>query len=446
VTNTGHRYSLSAELVGMENGVWDDDRRTVLQGFQRHLLQAGYADRLVGDIVDSLTEHGLWDDAVVIVAADHGVAFGPSDILRKPVDATADELYRVPLFVSVPGGPAGVVDDRDAMLMDVVPTLVDVLDVDVRWRFDGRSLLVDEPPERERPVRYPQGPTTLAQGLDGVLALAERNARWLGGDGWRGVYAAGPLGEHVGKPVGALRPSARREEWELDQAQILADLDLRSDFVPAMLTGGTNGAVAPDGWFLVAVNGTVAGSGFASADGRWYALVDESLFVAGPNAVQILVPDGDGGWWSPTLPRVAASTASITGGGDGFVALADGRRVPVVRHDGVEHTVGIDRAVLDRGVLGIGGWSLDEDAVAVPDQVLLVVDGALRPASVRRPARHDLANRYHDEAFVQAGFELVATGMEETPQDVAVLVVYEDVAVWRPVPLTTSPTTPAAGG
>jgi hypothetical protein len=213
-----------------------------------------------------------------------------------------------------------------------------------------------------------------------------------------------------------------------------------------MLTGGTNGAPAPDGWFLVAVNGTVAGSGFASTDGQWYALVDESLFIAGANAVQILVPDGVGAWWSPTLPRVAASTVSITGGGDGFVTLADGRRVPVVRHDGIEHTVGIDRAVLDGGVLGIGGWSLDEDAVAVPDQVLLVVDGALRPASVRRPARHDLANRYHDEAFVQAGFELVATGMDVAPKDLAVLVLYDDVALWRPVPLSTSSTTPAAGG
>jgi hypothetical protein len=82
----------------------------------------------------------------------------------------------------------------------------------------------------------------------------------------------------------------------------------------------------------------------------------------------------------------------------------------------------------------------------VPDQVLLVVDGSVRAASVRRPARHDLANRHDNEVFVQAGFELVATGMEEAPKDLAVLVLYDDVALWRPVPLSSSSTAPSSGG
>ena len=39
---------------------------------QRHLLQAQYADRLVGELLDGLRAEGLYDDSLVIVTADHG--------------------------------------------------------------------------------------------------------------------------------------------------------------------------------------------------------------------------------------------------------------------------------------------------------------------------------------------------------------------------------------
>ena len=42
---------------------------------QRHLLQAGYTDRLVGQILEQLEEVDLYDDAAVVVTADHGIAF-----------------------------------------------------------------------------------------------------------------------------------------------------------------------------------------------------------------------------------------------------------------------------------------------------------------------------------------------------------------------------------
>ena len=42
---------------------------------QRHLLQASYTDRLVGQILQRLEEVGVYDDAAIVVTADHGIAF-----------------------------------------------------------------------------------------------------------------------------------------------------------------------------------------------------------------------------------------------------------------------------------------------------------------------------------------------------------------------------------
>ena len=59
---------------------WIGPQWQVDQNFGRHVLQAQYADRLVGELMDALRADGLYDDAVIVVAADHGavVPDGPA--------------------------------------------------------------------------------------------------------------------------------------------------------------------------------------------------------------------------------------------------------------------------------------------------------------------------------------------------------------------------------
>ena len=49
------------------------------QGWQRHLLQTGYVDRMLRRTLDRLEETGLYDDALVVLVADHGVSFQPGE-------------------------------------------------------------------------------------------------------------------------------------------------------------------------------------------------------------------------------------------------------------------------------------------------------------------------------------------------------------------------------
>ena len=53
---------------------------------QRHLLQAGYTDALVGQILDRVEEVGLYDESAIVVTADHGVAFHADENRRHPTE------------------------------------------------------------------------------------------------------------------------------------------------------------------------------------------------------------------------------------------------------------------------------------------------------------------------------------------------------------------------
>ena len=78
------------------------------QSWQRHLLQAGAADKLVGEVIDRLKETGMYRRAMVVVMADHGVSFrmGSTD-RRTIVPANARDIAPIPLFVKYPKQRAG---------------------------------------------------------------------------------------------------------------------------------------------------------------------------------------------------------------------------------------------------------------------------------------------------------------------------------------------------
>jgi hypothetical protein len=144
---SGRSYSGSGSLSGLNGDYkWAGGSSPVNRAFDRHLLQVGYVDLVLGRIISRLRETGLWKPCLLIVTADHGISFRPGDPVRR-VDATnIADIAPVPLFVKEPGQQTGVVDDRSARTIDIVPTIADVLGVHAPWEFDGRSLLLRNRP------------------------------------------------------------------------------------------------------------------------------------------------------------------------------------------------------------------------------------------------------------------------------------------------------------
>jgi hypothetical protein len=76
---SGQRYTNAfVGTPGLPTNIWTTDVRLVRLAQRRYLLQVGYADRLLGRLLRRARTSALYDRALVIVTADHGVAFRPN--------------------------------------------------------------------------------------------------------------------------------------------------------------------------------------------------------------------------------------------------------------------------------------------------------------------------------------------------------------------------------
>jgi hypothetical protein len=196
---------------GLHGDIWGTDAWYVAQGYQRHLLQLAFVDRILGDLVARLRAAGLYDRALVVVTADHGAAFWPEQSRRVPERSEhPEEILRVPLLLKRPGQRTASTDDRFALTIDILPTIAGLLDIDLPWKVDGCAL--DDPtcPERRELVVFSgKGgkrerftyPVTI---LSRTAALRRKLAIFGTGGGTADLFALGPHRSLVGRPVAEL--------------------------------------------------------------------------------------------------------------------------------------------------------------------------------------------------------------------------------------------------
>ena len=110
------------------------------QAYQRYLLQLGFADREVGRLLARLRDTGDLDRSLVIVTADHGIAFRAGRGRRAADGGSLPEIANVPLFVKAPDQKKGRTDDGPARTIDVLPTIAKTLAARPAAPMDGRPL------------------------------------------------------------------------------------------------------------------------------------------------------------------------------------------------------------------------------------------------------------------------------------------------------------------
>jgi hypothetical protein len=302
---TGQQYPppKSKGVLGVhDNGIWTHDPVLPQQGFQRELLQLGYVDRLLGRVIQRLRAEGMYDKAILVVTADHGISFRPGASRRSAVGPGAADVLGVPLFVKGPGQVRGTVDDRHATTADVLPTIAELIEADLRWPTDGRSLLGPERPASDPVVAsiFPDREKVSLPFADYVRSrdseVAAMRFREGPAGGWAGVYAMGADSDLFGRRVAEL-PSgpASGVRVELDHSDALDDVDPRAAVIPAFIDGTLTGAAAKGQRIAVAVNGVVqaVATSYQSGDEiRFGAPLPASAFRRGGNALAIFVVTG----------------------------------------------------------------------------------------------------------------------------------------------------------
>ncbi len=160
-----------------------------------------YTDAFLGRLFARLDALGLRERTLIVVTSDHGEEFADhSDkrFLDAHCNTVYDELIRVPLILRLPNRlPAGHVVTEQVELIDVAPTVLDLLNLPRPTTMQGRSL------------RQPIDTSVVSEPVSGMArgALSEATCvspelKSLRMDGFKYIYAfPTPDGERIG--VGA---------------------------------------------------------------------------------------------------------------------------------------------------------------------------------------------------------------------------------------------------
>ena len=277
----------------------DDPEWASLIRYQRHSLQTGAADVALGQVLDRLQETGVWDDATVLVTADHGTGTIPPDVERDATENNAEEVYRVPFFLKAAGQRDGTIVDDTAMTVDELPTLMDLLNIETDWKMDGHSLL-DGSEATVEPLVNPD--------VEGLFEVVDRHAAdFPHGWDWTGLAAVGQYGALVGTPLSDLdvgEPSRLR--WTPNNEETFASLPTAMGEVPQLMTGiiqGSGDREPPP--VVIVANGTVAGvtGGQDPTGGGWtFSSMLGPYLVQGANEVDAYEITQDAG--HPVLHRL----------------------------------------------------------------------------------------------------------------------------------------------
>jgi arylsulfatase A-like enzyme/Flp pilus assembly protein TadD len=108
--------------------------------------EIAYTDSVVGSFIEVLRRHGLYQNTVIAIAADHGEAFGEHGEERHGM-FLYDETIHVPLLLKLAAGQfAGERIDARVALADVAPSLLEAVGASPPKEMQAKSLLplIDE--------------------------------------------------------------------------------------------------------------------------------------------------------------------------------------------------------------------------------------------------------------------------------------------------------------
>jgi len=98
-----------------------------------------HLDAQLGRVMDTLEQKGLLDNTIIVFAGDNGLAVGCHGLMGK--QNLYEHSVRVPLIFAGPGIPAGTRTDAFAYLLDIFPTLTELIGVETPGSVEGKSLV-----------------------------------------------------------------------------------------------------------------------------------------------------------------------------------------------------------------------------------------------------------------------------------------------------------------
>ncbi|MDG1278174.1 MAG: sulfatase-like hydrolase/transferase [Algoriphagus sp.] len=98
-----------------------------------------HLDDQVGKLISTLKEKGLYENTIIVYAADNGLAIGSHGLLGK--QNLYEHSTKVPMIISGPGVPKDQLSEAFVYLYDLFPTLAELAHIPSPKDVDGQSLV-----------------------------------------------------------------------------------------------------------------------------------------------------------------------------------------------------------------------------------------------------------------------------------------------------------------
>lgn len=304
---SGRRYRAADYQQTVEQGERLFERASA--GFadavqQRHLLQVGLVDQLLGQLLDHLKERDIYDDALIVLTADHGASHREGTPRRTFTDENAADIMLIPLLVKVPGQTSGILSDRLVETVDILPTIASVLSIDTPFGVDGQSLIDFDLPERETRTLIRRNlsrirPAEIEDFADVAALSLKRKVDRFGTGTDEGLYSVGGTASLLGVDVSEYAdPRGSDVRVRVSRPNRFEVIDLTQAQWPLHVRGTVEAGRLQPIKLAVAMNGRVAATTESYMEsGSWVFATNfpEEYLRHGTNDLQIfLIDDNEG--------------------------------------------------------------------------------------------------------------------------------------------------------
>lgn len=350
-------------LPGLTEKVWDSDW-LALQGYQRHILQVTYVDKFIGEIFDALKKTGLYDESMIILTSDHGVSFrggslyrySHKDIHSAPAGVARFDMFRVPLIIKYPKAlnKKGI-SPGDVSGLDLVPTILDVLEADFDIALDGQSVV-------ENPIF---GETDIEQhfSITARRNIRRTKLRYFSDNKIDQVFKVSRQPWMIGREIDSLSIAEKNDE-RIQLVSAITDLrnfDGDSPYQSIRIDGTVinRGQHDPDIDIAIAVNEKICGTTQTYNDwGKtsFYALLDPACLNNARNQIEFY-GSNDCSAENCVLRHIPTDAKiGIVEKGEEIVQLSDGRTLSRIPTGDIKYWV--DDFSCERGRCVISGWAV----------------------------------------------------------------------------------------
>ena len=356
-------YKLPDGIISDKEG-WLGEESLIVNAYHRYLQQVGYVDRFLGMLREKLISEAIYDDAMFIVMADHGVAFAPWQSRRVVNDVNKSEILKIPLFVKFPKQKQGRIERSIVTSADILPTIIDVIKADVRWNLDGVSLDTN------------QGDSWKGFDFVGFGFLSRKDIIGFPRLKWQiehfgertpldSTVPKGPLNELVGSDLDDFQIGEAADAILIsNNINDFQNVDVLDHFLPSLFSGYIKDEIGRNHKLAVAINGkvwiTTDTSHWNENKNFFSVLLPKVALQSGQNNVSIYLIEQEGK--KVLLKPVNTNRNNVNlrqiPDGNEFLVFANGKKVAVEKMrknmDGY-----LDRISVEGEMLAFAGWAGD---------------------------------------------------------------------------------------